>query len=370
MSDYTVTYNPVAHSFGNSAYMRTEFSLIATAIATKVDKSGSTYTGTHDMTGATVKVAAPTTGSNPATKTYADALAFATALPAQSLGFLISTGTVASFSVTFTGFAVNEVKGADVASASTINLTSATGNLVHVTGTTTITAITIPSGAERTVVFDGALTLTHNGTTLILPSAANITTVAGDSMIVRGDGSGNARVVSYNRASGTAVVSGLVLLATLTPTAAANVDFLTTFTSLYDNYLIIGDNLNASADDTLAVRFAVAGSADTGANYAASGSPSTNFITTATSISLISLTTAGKGSSFICNVKNANDATNLKTMTSTAVGQNSATPGWLSYVVGGVYFAANAITGIRLFWLSASNFKAAGKVRIYGYSNT
>lgn len=77
MSDYTVTYNPVAHSFGNSSLIRAEYALIAAAIATKIDKTGGTYTGTHNMTGATVTVAAPTTGSNPATKTYADALSMA-----------------------------------------------------------------------------------------------------------------------------------------------------------------------------------------------------------------------------------------------------------------------------------------------------
>lgn len=95
--------------------------------------------------------------------------------------------------------AQNEAKGSDVASAATINLTTATGNLVHVTGTTTITAITLASGAERTVVFDGSLTLTHNATTLILPDAANIQTAAGDKAVFRGDGSGNTRCISYER---------------------------------------------------------------------------------------------------------------------------------------------------------------------------
>lgn len=91
MADYSVTGNPISLSRGASSLIRVEFGLIQTAIATKVDNTGDTYTGTHDMTGATVTVAAPTTGSNPATKTYADGLAFATALPAQTLGFLIST---------------------------------------------------------------------------------------------------------------------------------------------------------------------------------------------------------------------------------------------------------------------------------------
>ncbi len=101
---------------------------------------------------------------------------------------------------------LNEAKGADIASAGTVNLDSATGNLVHITGTTTITAITLSSGYERTVVFDGALTLTHNATTLILPGNANITTASGDRAVFRGDGSGNTRCISYTKASGTAVV--------------------------------------------------------------------------------------------------------------------------------------------------------------------
>jgi len=135
-----------------------------------------------------------------ATTAFAQQLAFQTALPAQSLGFLISNGTVASFSVTFTGFAVNEVKGADIASAATVNLSTATGNLVHITGTTNITAFTIPSGAMREVVFDGILTLT-NSATLILPTGANITTAVGDTATIRGDGAA-ARITKYQRADG------------------------------------------------------------------------------------------------------------------------------------------------------------------------
>ena len=102
---------------------------------------------------------------------------------------------------------LNESKGADIASATTVNLDSATGNLVHLTGTTTVSAITLASGSERTVVFDGILTLTHHATTLILPGNANITTATGDRAIFRGDGSGNTRCISYIKADGTAVSS-------------------------------------------------------------------------------------------------------------------------------------------------------------------
>src|SRR5688572_27512349 len=53
--------------------------------------------------------------------------------------------------------AMDWVTGANIASASTINLTTATGNAVHVTGTTTITAVTLGTGMWRLVIFDGAL---------------------------------------------------------------------------------------------------------------------------------------------------------------------------------------------------------------------
>lgn len=100
--------------------------------------------------------------------------------------------------------ALNEAHGADILSAATINLTTATGNLVDVTGTVAITAVTLPNGAERVVRFTGILTLT-NGASLVLPSAANITTAAGDFAIFRGYAAGVVRCVAYTRADGTAV---------------------------------------------------------------------------------------------------------------------------------------------------------------------
>lgn len=102
-------------------------------------------------------------------------------------------------------------KGADLASAATVNIGAATGNVVHVTGTTTITAFdNVAAGIERTLIFDGVLTLTHNSTSLILPSGANITTAAGDTARMMSEGSGNWRCLAYNRKSGASVVGSAV----------------------------------------------------------------------------------------------------------------------------------------------------------------
>jgi len=108
---------------------------------------------------------------------------------------------------TLTG-ALNEAQGADIASSATVNLTTATGNYVNITGTTAITGITLAQGAERTVVFKGALTLTA-GANLILPSSGNITTAAGDTAIFRGEASGVVRCVVYQVASAVVTASGI-----------------------------------------------------------------------------------------------------------------------------------------------------------------
>lgn len=102
--------------------------------------------------------------------------------------------------------ALNEAPITTLASASTTDIGAEDVNTISISGTTTITAFdTIASGAVRRLVFQGALTLTHNGTSLILPTAANITTAAGDVATFVSLGSGNWRCVGYLRASGYAL---------------------------------------------------------------------------------------------------------------------------------------------------------------------
>lgn len=122
------------------------------------------------------------------------------------------TGTVSSPITNITGLqtnsaAINEAKGADIASATTTDIGAATGNYVNITGTTTITGLgTIQAGTRRIVTFTGSLTLTHNATSLILPGGANIGTNAGDCATFVSLGSGNWKCVSYTKADGTAIV--------------------------------------------------------------------------------------------------------------------------------------------------------------------
>jgi hypothetical protein len=101
--------------------------------------------------------------------------------------------------------------GADtaMASAATTNLGTAGSNVVNITGTTTITGLGSTAVTANPLYFcrfTGALTLTHNATSLILPGGANMTTAAGDAVLFKYEGSGNWRCMNYAKADGTAVV--------------------------------------------------------------------------------------------------------------------------------------------------------------------
>lgn len=119
--------------------------------------------------------------------------------------------------------ALNEAKGADIARATTTNIGAATGNFVHLTGTTTVTGLgTVQAGTRRVVRFAGAGTLTHNATSLILPGAANITTAANDCAIFVSEGSGNWRCVAYTKANGQSVIVPAATVTGFAPSLATS----------------------------------------------------------------------------------------------------------------------------------------------------
>jgi len=144
--------------------------------------------------------------------------------------------------------------GSDVASDTALTLGD--GNFFDITGTTTITSIgTKGVGTLVALQFDGAATLTHHATDLILPGAANITTAAGDIGVFYEYATGDWRCVSYQRASGLPVKGGLVVqrvvatdaaMATGT-TAIPNDDTLPQITE-GDEYITISITPKASAN--------------------------------------------------------------------------------------------------------------------------
>lgn len=108
-------------------------------------------------------------------------------------------------------FGIQWSKGADVASATEL-LVLTDGNYFDVTGTTTIATIEDTADAWKVgsliiLQFDGILTLTHSAD-LSLPTAANITTAAGDIAFFQKVASGDWKCVVYQRADGTPLAGG------------------------------------------------------------------------------------------------------------------------------------------------------------------
>jgi hypothetical protein len=102
-------------------------------------------------------------------------------------------------------------KGSDVASATTTDIGAVSGSFNDVTGSTTITGLgTVSAGIHKWIKFEGALTLTHNATSLILPGGANITTADGDVAWFISEGSGNWRCLSYMKANGSLPHGGVI----------------------------------------------------------------------------------------------------------------------------------------------------------------
>lgn len=97
---------------------------------------------------------------------------------------------------TMTG-ALNEAPLVSIVSGATTSIGTFNANTLSITGSATITSFGVAAaGVIRRVIFTGALTITHNAASLILPGGANISTSAGDVAVFLSTGSGW-RCVSY-----------------------------------------------------------------------------------------------------------------------------------------------------------------------------
>lgn len=142
-----------------------------------------------------------------------------------------------------------------IASATTCDIGSKDAFTIDITGTTAITGLgTVSAGILKCVVFAGVLTLTYNGTSLKLPTSADITTAAGDSALMISLGSGNWECLSYSRRSGSPLVVNSLGDGTVSlPALAFSADLNTGL------YRIGSDSLGISAGGSLVATFAATG---------------------------------------------------------------------------------------------------------------
>ena len=140
--------------------------------------------------------------------------------PITGSGTITTAGTLA---VANGGTGLASLVGADIASSTTVNLTTATGDVVVITGTTTTTAFTMNKGQQMVLIADAAWPMTFNATTCNINGGVSYTCAAGDRIYITKDDNDVIRV-SVLKQDGTSVVAA-ASDATQTLTDAATVNW-------------------------------------------------------------------------------------------------------------------------------------------------
>ena len=261
------------------------------------------------------------------------------------------------------------------ATAGGIGYGTGTANAYTAAGTTGQVLTSAGAGVPAWVT---ALPVANGGTGATTLASNNVLLGNGTSalQVVAPGTSGNVLTSNGTTWSSTAVAgSGLKLLATVTPTAAANVDFLSTFSSTYDNYLIIVDGVRSSASGSsyLYMRVAQSGAAvASNVYYWAASVNNSSFSTVydyfwaSTNIDYNSTI----GGNLNITVNNANTTTEIKSIDSYCITQTNSLDTFTSSRQVCALSAGAVLTGVRFYWSNGGNFQTTGKIRVYGYSNT
>ncbi len=164
--------------------------------------------------------------------------------------------------------------GTNIASATTTAISAADSDFVTVTGTTTITSFGTPGSFARKhiwVVFSGALTLTHNATSLILPGGASITTAAGDVAECVHISGTNWRVVTYQKASGAPILSAGITIGTVVNTTSGTAIDFTGIPSTAKQIVISFDGVSTATNSNFYLQIGDSGGIET-SSYKSTGS--------------------------------------------------------------------------------------------------
>ena len=131
-------------------------------------------------------------------------------------GITIPRGYMAQLSTDISGNIFVEMYPAQlgvgtVASATTIDLGLNALDILNITGAATVGSLgsTAQAGQVYTLILGAAITFTYNATSMILPTGASISGVAGDVAQFLCLGSGNWRCIDYQTASGLPLVSSM-----------------------------------------------------------------------------------------------------------------------------------------------------------------
>ena len=239
-------------------------------------------------------------------------------------------------------------------------------------------AITVPTGKVLTVT--DAAGLTVNGATPAATAATAAAQYAIGTQVAPGT-SGNLLTSNGSAwaSSAPAAGGGLILVATVTASTSATVDFLTSFTSTYDTYMITGSSIVSDTDaDDLACRIAISGAAQSGSTdyrYAELGrSDSGQDDRQSNGAAYVRMnnsfgTATGENSNFVMWVHNPANTAIYKC--ASFVLSEWASPGDFRVTHGGFTYDTStaAWTGLQFFRAAGGNI-ASGVFHLYGMVKT
>lgn len=289
--------------------------------------------------------------------------------------------------LTFTGgsltSAINTARATVASAATTADIWGAAGNQIDWTGTVTCTGFPAApqAGAERVLICVGAAPFTAGANMLIdgVASGSTVTCAANDQMIVRAVSTTQfklSRVKYDGTAQVTPIASALILLSTVTASAAATVDVETTFNSTYDDYLIVGTDVVPSLDALFRCQFKISGAyltAGYGRHTHTSSSAATGYTSAvdtnaaqAAHIQMTSTITGGRAFTFWMYINNPAGTVRDKYVRWNGVHTNVNDVA-IATGVGTRFSSAGALTGIR-FLLDTGTI--TGTFRLYGIANS
>lgn len=272
---------------------------------------------------------------------------------------------------------VDAAAAAADADAATASAAASTAVNAPGSGATSTTSLTVGTGSKTLTIQTGKLF--GVGQFVTIANGANVMT---GSITAYNSGTGSLTVdVTNIKGSGTFAswtiglagapgLPSLVMVASVTPAAAATADFLTLFSNntIFDDFVVILEGISNSGSGTgLRMRYANGGTVDATSNYIPLPNNSDPTTTTATSSGASgNVGTLGKGATGQINIFNVNSSTGLKGDTYAVIAQADAST--FNRVTAGNAYNGGVISGFRLFWNDGSNFKAQGTVRVYGIS--
>lgn len=257
----------------------------------------------------------------------------------------VLTGTDTSAYVTADALAAIWEKGSDVASGSTVSLGE--GGLFHITGTTTITDIdfsTAKNGRAAWLIFDGALTLTHNSTTLVIDGGASVVTAAGDMAFVVQDASDNVYVRYFPQAASATTVTGTWTLVGSSSTGSGS-SVVQAIGGTYKELKVVLDGVSHGSGSSQSIRVAIT---DDGVTYGSARQMTAAFAAANGAIGSVSILNTGVASTTKYVVPNTNSSA-----------------GTDPYGTVSSESSENGITHSLKFTPSANSFDA-GTITVYG----